>query len=237
MSAAINCLEVRRTLGAEPHCRDPAVVEHCKACAGCAAFMKEMLELDARLKPALDMEVPEGLEARIVFNTAFRQAPRPAYRWLAAAAGLVLAVGLGVGAWRMLPRQSEMPLAEAMVQHVIQQSPEIASATPVDADAVNAVLERVGARLQGSMGPITYAGTFRMHDHMGAHLVMMTPHGAVTLLLMPHVHVDKRMQMDTQGYHCMIEPMGRGSIAILASTGMPMNDMEQHILSMVQWVT
>ena len=100
-----------------------------------------------------------------------------------------------------------------------------------------AVLERVGAKLQGSMGPITYANTFYMHGQMGAQLVMMTPHGAVTLLLLPHVHVDKRMQMDTQGFHCMIEPMGIGSIAIVASASMPMDGMEHHIMSMVQWTT
>ena len=237
MTATINCMEVRRILGAEPHRRDPELMQHCQACAGCAAFMQQMLELDARLKPVLEIDVPEGLEARIVLSTAFRSERRPAYPWLAAAAVLVLAAGLGFGAWRMYPRQSEMPLAEAMVQHVIQQSPAIASSTPVDAAAVNSVLERVGARLQGSMGTITYAVTFSMHNHMGAHLVMMTPHGAVSLLLMPRVHVDKRMQMDTQGYHCMIEPMGRGSIAIVASAGMPMDGMEQHIMSMVQWIT
>ncbi len=237
MNAAITCLEVRRILGAEPQRRDPAVVEHCRTCTGCSAFMKEMLDLDVRLKHALDVEVPEELEARIVFSTAFGSVRRLNYRWLAAAAVLLLGLGLGFGAWRMSLPKNDMPLAEAMVQHVIQQSPALASTTPVDQASVNAVLERVGAKLQGSMGPITYADTISMRGRMGAHLVMMTPHGAVTLLLMPDVHVDKRMQMDSQGYHCMIDPMGRGSIAIVASTSMPMDGMEQHILSMVQWIS
>jgi len=237
MNTTINCLEVRRILGAEPQRRDPALAEHCEGCAGCAAFMKEMRDLDARLARALTLEVPEGLEARIVFSTAFRPARRRNFRWLAAAAVVVLAVGLGFGAWRMNLHKNDMPLAEAIVQHAIQQSQALASTTPVDDASVGAVLERVGAKLQGSMGPITYADTFYMHGQMGAHLVMMTPRGAVTLLLLPHIHVDKSMQMDTQGFHCMIEPMGSGSIAIVASAGMPIEGMAHHIMSMVRWVT
>lgn len=237
MNAAITCLEVRRILGAEPQRRDPAVVEHCRTCTGCSAFMKEMLDLDVRLKHALDVDVPEELEANIVFSTAFRPAPKFNYRWLAAAAVLLLVVGLGFGTWRMSLPKNDMLLAEAMVEHVIQQSPALASTTPVAQASVNAVLERVGAKMQGGMGPITYADTFSMHGRMGAHLVMMTPHGAVSLLLMPHVHVKGRMQMDSQGYHCMIDPMGRGSIAIVASTSMSMDGMEQHILSMLQWIS
>ncbi|HVA55449.1 MAG TPA: DUF3379 family protein [Gammaproteobacteria bacterium] len=238
MNTSVNCLEVRRILGAEPQRRDLALLEHCKVCAACAAFMKEMLGLDVRLSRALAVDVPEGLEARIVFRTTFRSAHRRTYPWLAAAAAVVLAVGLGIGAWRMSVRESYMPLAEVVVQHIMQKSQALlASTTPVNDADVSAVLERVGAKLQGNMGPITYANTFYMHGQLGAHLVMMTPHGAVTLLLLPHIHVDKRMQMDMQGFHCMIDPIGIGSIVIVASASMPMDGMEQHIMSMVQWAT
>ena len=238
MNTSSNCLEVRRILGAEPQRRDPALLEHCKLCSACAGFMKEMLDLDARLARALSVDVPEDLEARIVLYTTFRPARRRTYPWLAAAATVVLAVGVGIAAWQVNVRERNMPLAEAVVQHVMQQPQALlASTTPIDDASVGAVLERVGAKLQGSMGPITYANTFYMHGQMGAQLVMMTPHGAVTLLLLPHVHVDKRMQMDAQGFHCMIEPMGIGSIAIVASASMPMDGMEHHIMSMVQWTT
>ncbi len=237
MNTSITCLDVRRILGAEPQRRDPAILQHCQTCAACTVFLKEMLALDARLERALVVEVPEGLEARIVFHTSFRHLlPQRRYAWLAAAAGMVLAVGLGVAVWQMHVRESNMPLAEAVVQRVMQRPQTLlASATPMSDAYVSAVLRRVGAKLQGNMGPITYADTFYLRGQMGAQLVMMTPHGAVTLLLLPHIHVDRPMQMNKQGFHCMIEPMGIGSIAIVASAAMPMHGMEHHIMSMVQW--
>ena len=50
MNTSTNCLDVRRILGAEPQRRDPALLEHCRVCAACAAFLREMLALDDRIE-------------------------------------------------------------------------------------------------------------------------------------------------------------------------------------------
>jgi Protein of unknown function (DUF3379) len=237
MTTNINCLEARRALGAEPQRRDPVLLEHCKVCAACAAFMKEMLGLDARLSRALNVDVPEGLEARIVFRTAFRPKRLHTYRWLAAAT-VLLAVGISFGV-RQFQRNSMAALGTALVAHVTDPAEAMAldPDRPVlqDASLVHGVLKHVGVRMQGSMDDITYARACLFRGELVAHLVVRGKDGPVTVLLLPHIHVRKPTHFDEQGYRGEIVPAGAGSIAILANNPSPMQPIEQQFVSMVQW--
>ncbi|MDE2091730.1 MAG: DUF3379 family protein [Gammaproteobacteria bacterium] len=238
MNTSIDCLEMRRILGAEPQRRDPVLLEHCKVCAACSAFMREMLGLDARLTSALSIDVPEGLEARIVFRTTFRVERRHTYSWLVAAASVILAVGIGFGVWQY-QQNSMAALSTALVAHVT--NPEEAEALdpnrPLlqDASFVHGVLDRVGVRMQGSMDDITYAHVCPFRGELVAHLVVRGKDGPVTVLLLPHVHVNKPRHFDEHGYRGEIVPAGTGSIAILANNPSPMQPIEQQFVSMVQW--
>ncbi len=238
MNTNINCLEVRRILGAEPQRRDPALMQHCKICAACAAFMKDMLGLDARLSRALTVEVPEGLEARIVFRTAFRPRHLHTYRWLAAAATVLLAVGIGFDAWQY-QQNSMATLSTALVAHVTDpaEAQALDPGRPVlqDAGYVHGVLKHVGVHMQGSMDDITYAHACLFRGELVAHLVVRGKDGPVTVLLLPHIHVSKPTHFDEQGYRGEIVPAGAGSIAILANNPSPMQPIEQQFVSMVQW--
>lgn len=238
MNTSITCLEVRRILGAEPQRRDAALLEHCKLCAACAAFMKEMLGLDARLERALAVDVPEGLEARIVFHTAFRPVRRRSYPWLAAAAAVVLAVGVSFGIWYYQAR-SQMTLGAALVAHVTnpQEAEALDPNRPLlqNVSFVHGVLNRVGAGLKGDMGGITYARVCPFRGELVAHLVVRGKNGPVTVLLLPHIHVSKPTHFDEEGYRGVIVPSGKGSIAILANNPSPMQPIEEHFANMVQW--
>jgi Protein of unknown function (DUF3379) len=238
MSADINCLEVRRILGAEPQRRDSALMEHCKTCSSCSAFMKEILGLDVRLARALAVDVPEELEARIVFRTAFRPKPLRTYRWLAAAATVILAVGIGFGVWQY-QRNSMTALSAALVAHVTNpaEAEALDPGRPLlqNASLVHGVLQHVGVRMRGSMDDITYARACPFRGELVAHLVVRGKDGPVTVLLLPHVHVSKPTHFDEQGYRGEIVPAGAGSIAILANNLTPMQPIEEQFVSMVQW--
>ena len=239
MNTSTNCLDVRRILGAEPQRRDPALLEHCRVCAACAAFLREMLALDGRIAHALAVEVPEGLEARIVFKAAFRPARPRTYAWLATAAAALLAVGLGFGVWRMAPGPERMTLAQALVAH-IQNKQEAAALDPdrpvlTNVSLVHRVLARVGVRMHGDMNDVTYARVCPFRGELVAHLVVKGKDGPVTILLLPHIHVDKPTHFDESGYRGIIEPAGRGSIAIVANNDSPMQTMAKALPQMLQW--
>jgi hypothetical protein len=239
MNSNVTCLEVRRLLGAEPHNHNLAVLEHCKLCAACAAFLKEMLRLDQRLDRALNIEVPKDLEARIVFRAEFRPRPRRTYNnWFAAAAAVVLAVAVGVGLWQYRQNSPAM-LGKALVAHVMNplESDALDPERPVirDASFVTGVLSQTGIRLRGSMDDISYARACPFRGKMVAHLVIRGQDGPVTVLLLPHVHVTKPTHFNEEGFVGVIVPAGKGSIAIIANNPTPMMPIAHEFMKMVQW--
>lgn len=238
MNTSSHCLEVRRVLGAEPQRRDSAILEHCKTCSACATFMKDMLSLDSRLGRALAIPVPEGLEARIVLDASLKHGRRQRpVAWLAMAASLVLAVGLTAGVW--WKARTELPLAAAVIQHV---------KNPMEADAmlpgqpllrkvslVEGVLDKVGVQVRGGLDDVTYARVCPFRGRLVAHLVVRGRDGPVTVLLLPHIHVNTPQHFDEEGFRGVIEPAGSGSIAILANNPSPMQPMAEELVGKVQW--
>ncbi|MGA9852965.1 MAG: DUF3379 family protein [Gammaproteobacteria bacterium] len=240
MNTNSNCLEVRRVIGAEPQCRDARILKHCKVCAGCAAFLKEMLALDSRLERALNVEVPKDLEARIVFRAEFRPAPRRTYSWFAAAAAVVLAVAVGIGVWQYWQNSPAM-LGKALVAHVMnpRESYALDPNRPAirDVSFVTGVLTQAGVSMRGSMNDISYARACPFRGEMVAHLVVRGKDGPVTVLLLPHIHVAKPTHFNEEGFDGVILPSGNGSIAIIANNPTPMEPIAQDFMKMVQWST
>ncbi|HET7922024.1 MAG TPA: DUF3379 family protein [Gammaproteobacteria bacterium] len=239
MSTPSHCLEVRRVLGAEPGSQAPAILAHCRECTGCAAFLRELLALEARLERAFAVPVPEGLEARIVLDASLKHGRRARpVTWLALAASLVLAVGVGLGLhWYTAP--GELSLAAAVVEHVRNpaEAEAIAPGRPLltEVSAVKGVLDKVGVQVNGGMQDVTYARVCPFRGRLVAHLVVRGKDGPVTVLLLPHIHVSKPEHFDEDGYRGMIEPAGSGSIAILADNASPMQPLAVELAHRVQW--
>ena len=238
MTTAVTCLDVRRTLGAEPQSRDPAVAEHLRGCAVCAAFTREILVLETRLEKAFKVPVPEGLEARIVLDGSLKNRPHRLQPWIAVAASAVMALVLAVWAYRhQHPEGAE--LADAVVKH-IENPDEIEAIAPDralirDASYVQGVLHDAGAGMQGEMEGVTYAHVCLFHGERVAHLVVQGEHGPVTIMLLRHTHVDKAVPVDEDGFHGVIIPAGKGSIAIVTNNATPVQPMETELTSKVEW--
>lgn len=238
MNTSSHCLEVRRILTAEPQRRDSTVLEHCKRCDACAAFMQEMLSLDSRLERALSVPVPEDLEARIVLDATLKHGRRPRpVTWLAMAASLVLAIGVGAGVW--WTASSAMPLSAAIIQHI--QNPKEADAILPgqslikEVGLVQGVLHTVGVQVNGGLSDVTYARVCPFRGRLVAHIVVRGKDGPVTILLLPHIHVNKPQHFDEDGFRGMIEPAGTGSIAIVSNNDSPMQPMAEKLVHMVKW--
>jgi hypothetical protein len=238
MNSNVTCLDVRRQVGAEPRRLEPGVAEHIKGCAGCAAFMRDMQALERRIEHAFQVPVPEGLEARIVLDASLKHAPRIWRPWLAAAASALLALGLATTAY-LHQHPAGDDLAVAVVEHV--RNPDEAAALEPDralihnASYVQDVFKGAGVRLMGGMDDLTYAHVCLFRGQRVVHLVAEGEHGPVTILLLPHIHVDKGMPVDEEGFHGVIVPAGKGSIAIVTNNNSPVEPMEQEVASKVQW--
>ncbi|HEV7165821.1 MAG TPA: DUF3379 family protein [Gammaproteobacteria bacterium] len=236
MSTVVTCLDVRRQVGADPSRLEAGVAEHCKSCNACAAFVREMQSLEGRLERAFAVPVPEGLEARIVLDASLKHTPRLWRPWVAAAASGLLTLALATAAYQH-QHPSGDDLAGAVVAHIT--NPEEAGAIGPDqtlihdASYVEDVFHGAGVRMQGSMDDVTYAHVCLFRGERVVHLVVHGDHGPVTILLLPHIHVDKNMPVDEEGFHGVIVPAGQGSIAIVTNNATPVEPMAEEMVSKV----
>ena len=235
MNAIVTCLDVRRIIGAEPQRRDSEIAAHCQACAACMAFLREMLALDERLERALRVDVPEELDARIVLDAALQQRSHSWRPWLAAAASALLVAGLATAAYDYRHPTGEA-LASAVVGHIEHESDSIRPDRALihDASLVQGVLDGVGAKMTG-LSNVAYAQVCLFRGERVAHLVFESPQGPVTIMLLPDIHVKQATPIDEDGFRGVIEPAGKGSIAIVSNRNMAMEPMEQQLPTEVRW--
>lgn len=237
--STVTCLDVRRLVGAEPNLREPGVLEHCKVCASCAGFVREMQVLESHIERAFKVEVPEGLEARIALDGSLRHARRTWQRpWLAAAASVLMVLGIGITSYLHRHPQGQ-ELSAAVVDHIVNPE-EVTAIGPDqslihDASLVTDAMDGAGVQVHVQLAGVSYAHTCLFRGERVVHLVVQGEHGPVTILLLPHIHVDASVPVDEQGFHGVIVPDGEGSIAIVTNNATPVEPMEQELAGKVSW--
>jgi hypothetical protein len=225
----MQCSEFRQAAGADPQHLNAEAQAHRAQCHACAAYALQMLQLDALLKRAMEIPVPEGsTELPVV-------APRTTSRWLALAASVLVAVVVGLGAWLAAPRET---LAADVVAHVRDEA-EIMVVTDkrVDEGRLDEALRRAGVRLRSGEDKVSVARTCMFHGHLVPHLIVQTAGGPVTVLVLSREKVAASQTFDEQGYRGTIVPSGPGSIAIVASTDAAVREAGAMFASQVEWTS
>lgn len=224
----MNCSEVRFSLEAEPGTADPAVAAHLQRCASCATYGRELRELDTRLHAALEVVVPAArplaLDSFVATHdetnvvTPLRPAVGPLrratrYTGRLALAASVAAVAVVAGLlWAAFPRES---LAADVVGHMAHEPSAWSTTQALPASRVDDVLNRRDLALRAGTVDVTYAQTCWFRGRRVPHLVVQTPTGPVTVMVLTHETVVGRTAFDEGGYHGVIVPATHGSLAVL----------------------
>lgn len=203
----------RSAILSDPHNADAGLRAHFAACAECREFTERLLRFESRLERALRVDmVPTA--AVLPFERKAGYDARAPRRWMAIAASVLLGAAIVGGVWLALPQQS---LAAAVVAHMAGepeawQRTDIAVPKPELAD----VLKDSKLRLKPDAGIVSYASSCTFRGHRVPHLVVQTPSGPVTVMVLVHEAVRKPAQFDAEGYRGTIVPVpGHGSIAVL----------------------
>lgn len=203
----------RSAVLSDPHNTDAELRAHREACAECREFTERLLRFESRLERALRAGFPPTA-AVLPFERKAGNDGRAPRRWMAIAASVLLGVAIVGGVWLTLPQQS---LAAAVVAHM---AGEPGAWQRTDVAVANSELEDVlkdsKLRLKPDAGIVSYASSCSFRGHRVPHLVVQTPSGPVTVMVLVHEAVRKPTQFDTEGYRGTIVPVpGHGSIAVL----------------------
>ncbi|MGQ0651443.1 MAG: DUF3379 family protein [Betaproteobacteria bacterium] len=205
----MNCLEFRRLALAGPRPLKPAAAAHAKGCEGCREFLARTLDDEAALEAALRVPVPRGLDARLLERPG---ATLRALRVLALAASLLLAAGISL----LILTSRPDPLAMASIEFVVyEEAQTIVDAKPTDWHALVRVARGMGVSLPRQLGDMRYICVYPVAGQPAHHLVVATPLGKLTLLLVPERQVAARAVAAAHGLEAAIVPAARGFIAIV----------------------
>jgi hypothetical protein len=202
----------RSAILADPHASDAELRAHRESCPECQAFTEQLLRFESRLERALRVQIPPTADV-LPFERKAAAAAQGSWRWLAMAASVLLGLVVAGGVWLTLPQRS---LAADVVAHMAGEPDAWRTEVPVPDPALNAVLQQSNIRLKPSAGVVSYASSCEFRGHKVPHLVVQTPSGPVTVMVLVHEAVRKSMRFDEQGYRGTIVPVpGHGSIAVL----------------------
>jgi Protein of unknown function (DUF3379) len=215
----------RAAIMADPHSAEGELRAHRDACAECRAFTEQLLKFESRLERALRVDIA-ATPNLLPFERKRAKATRPPRGWMAVAASVLLGAAIVAGVW-LKPQSS---LAAAVVAHMAGepgawQRTDIAVPKP----ELEQVLKEARLRLRPDAGIVSYASSCTFRGYRVPHLVVQTPSGPVTVMVLVHESVRHLTQFDSEGYRGTIVPVpGHGSIAVLMrDTGIGADEIER----------
>lgn len=222
----MNCLDFRREILVNPCAASDDLQRHARDCAACADFQARATALDAEIAELLDVPVPEGLEERILEATSSgRRDSRRRFLAMAASLAGVAVVGTGV-----FVATRDDPTALAGIDFVVEEEANaiLTAKAANPAELVRAV-QTLGLDLPSQLGEVRYIGTCPFQGTIAYHVIVTTPQGKATLLLLPDKPLDHRGAASARGLRSIVKPAGRGSAAVIAESSRGLERIEQMV--------
>ncbi len=236
----MNCDEYRQALGENPHFDGGA--SHIADCADCRDYRQSVLALEARIKTALEIPVPElvmpalpEIETdKVVSLDSRRRFAAPAWFAMAASVALVAIVAV-----QMFGGQPQFEtLSDEIIAHLDHEPYALrVTSDPVSDERLGKVVPASIANLDHGGGLITYAQSCKINGKLVPHLVIQGESGPVTVLLMPDERVESAEALEGEGINGVLIPVGNGSIAIIGEKDENLDDIQRNVTSSVTWST
>lgn len=222
-------LEFRRTIYADPNCKDPEVLKAAKEDTSKRIFWDELKQLDNELQQATKVEVPEGLAERLILKQSIASHTQQKKRTrihLALAASFAFVFGV---VFTMLQQpDNRMDLGEHALAHVYHDGfYAMARNDDVSLQQVNAKLAELGANLSADVGKIMFAKFCNFDGIRSLHMVMQGEQGKITVFVVPNNNEFRSSDSFSDGklYGESYE-FGQASLVIVADQDQSFDDVK-----------
>ena len=153
--------------------------------------------------------------------------------WSGWALAASVAVASMLVVWLLRPTDS---LAHDVVAHVEYESASWSSHEQISPAEVKEGLAEAGAVLDMSSDKIMYAHSCPFHGHIVPHLVVTTPSGPVTVMVLAHEQVKRRMSFHEDGMSGVITPGPHGSLAVVMQGNANIDAVADQVNKSVRWL-
>lgn len=179
-------LEFRREVYAAPSADNPRVKQSAESDPAKMAFLKELRQLDADLKQASKIPVPDDLAHKLIWQgtiTDFETHKKRSRRHLALAASVAFVVGISFTVWQQ--QSHTIDFSHEALAHM-QYQELMPGARTVSLSDVNSKLQSFGATLASDIGEIKSANYCHLDKQRSLHLIVDTEQGLVSVFVLPN---------------------------------------------------
>lgn len=232
----MNLLEFKRRLMTDPGERSPAMRD---ARASGEEFTEAALESDrfeALLQRALNVPVPHGLAEEIILRQSLASESRRRLWPQLTAVAAVVAVAVLVTSVMLFPKTSMVDLRQHIAWHWELDGPQVLAASAgqfqADPDQVQQVLAEFGVQLDPELlAQVRMTKFCPTPNGAGAHVVLATASGPVTLYYMPRTRLPSSPASIPLegGMEAVALNVERGSLAVIAESGTDTPELAREI--------
>jgi len=236
------CLEVRRELTTQPNGREPAILQHLSSCNACVGYLKVIKLFDNKLAAALHVEVPEGLESRILLAQRMslqvidqgrtqKTSNRSNCSWMSLVAGIVLALGLSIGIYKLGESHG---IEREILAYIYEDLCVLDRDDNIILASLNKLLKPHGIKAKETIEHIRYAFNRPIDDKIAPHFILDDKGKAITVMYIPWERVSKRTPVDDQRFKGVLVGSEQGSLVILLEDQEVLENMERRAMSSVE---
>ncbi|MDW3094399.1 MAG: DUF3379 family protein [Gammaproteobacteria bacterium] len=213
----MNCLAARRIITTDITDKSSAFVSHVNGCPTCKSFYEKQLKFNSVLKKAVDVDVPEGLAARILvehnLNKKKEKEGANKFRWSAIAASVILVFAVSIVSTINTPPA----IAEVILEHAHEELWVLEDKGHVTLESLNQLLKPHGVRANENIGYATHAGNCVIQDQVGVHIVFAGENAPVTLIVFPkELDNEKSVRISDHFFKGVLMNTNKGTLAILS---------------------
>jgi hypothetical protein len=224
-------LEFRRTLYADPNCKDEQILAAIADDPKKQAFCEELKQLDKNMHQASQVKVPGDLVHKLLLRQTMQSHRASKVRnriHLAMAASVAFVVGVSFTMWQ---QHNLLNIADQAIAHVYQEgSYALEANNNVSLQQVNAKLAQFGGEFTEELGEVYYANFCDFENVRSLHMVMQGENGKVSVFVIPHDDShDAKGSATARGYQSQAMDVKRASIVVVGEEGVDIQGMKEQL--------
>jgi len=127
-------------------------------------------------------------------------------------------------------------LAQSVINHIHDDTHALNVRMDVPKSSIDTMLASYGGKLKGPIGQVSFLGHCIVGRHTGIHMVLNTPQGLVTVILLPNQSISRPSLLTDSLYNGVLYPSKKGRIAIIAEQKKFIEDTRQKINRNLNWI-
>ncbi|MCW8832559.1 MAG: DUF3379 domain-containing protein [Colwellia sp.] len=232
-------LQFRRIIYADPTCQDEDILEAQKADPAKKEFAKELIQLDEKLKQAMNVPVPDGLCEKLILRqtlASHQQTKRKSRIHLALAASVAIIAGLAVNYLQF--SSSFTNLGDYALAHVYHEQGEFSNSdsAQVSLTALNQKMTTFDGSFTQSLGELISADYCRFDGMKSLHLVFKGLTDTVTVFVVPkNEQLTFSESFSDSKFHGESFDFKNANVIVVADKNESLNQWQRAISDNITW--